>query len=282
MADAIITTDPWYQGADATISGHIKNMGLDQKPVNEAALAAVKSHFELQQKLGIPADQIVRWPKDPSDEANWKTVRARLGVPADPKEYDFTGLKLGTEEVDASFTDAMRAAAAKHFLPKETAKGVAEEVLKYLNAAETEEKATSTAAISAEKAKLDLNWGANKDAHLLVARNAARALGFPPETVQALENVVGYAAIMEMFRTIGSKIGEDSFVRSGPGNTGVMTREQAIATLKERKADKGWGEKLMKGDSATVREFQALTTLISPVGDDTASSHRSLGYRRIS
>jgi len=36
-------------------------------------------------------------------------------------------------------------------------------------------------------------------------QRAAAALGVPPETVSALESVIGYDKVMEMFRMIGTK-----------------------------------------------------------------------------
>ena len=45
-----------------------------------------------------------------------------------------------------------------------------------------------------------------------------------------LKKLVGYAQVMEMFRTIGTKIGEDRFIMSpngGTGADGIMTRDQA-------------------------------------------------------
>jgi hypothetical protein len=98
---------------------------------------------------------------------------------------------------------------------------------------------------------------------MIVAQNAFKALGAPTEAVQALEKAVGYDKVMEMFRSVGSRIGEDTFVKStAPGQTGVQSREQATATLAERMNDAVWADKLSKGDSLTVREFDTLTRLM--------------------
>jgi hypothetical protein len=69
-----------------------------------------------------------------------------------------------------------------------------------------------------------------------------------------------------MFRNIGTKIGESSFISNesgGGGGATVMTKDSAKARLDELKADKGWTTKLLAGDIATKREWENLTVLIA-------------------
>jgi hypothetical protein len=84
-----------------------------------------------------------------------------------------------------------------------------------------------------------------------------------PEEVGALEKQVGYARVMEMFRNIGVRMGEDKFVSgsTGTGPGGVMSREQAAATLAEKMNDNMWAARLNARDATAMMEFNNLTRL---------------------
>src|SRR5205807_108285 len=164
-------------------------------------------------------------------EKAWDAVWQRLGKPAEAKGYDFTDVKFsdGTP-LEEDFVNAVREAAFKLHLPKDAATSITRAFAKYLDDAEVAEKAEKTAKLAEQKAALKKNWGANEAANMFVAQRAAAALGIAPETVSALEGVIGYDKIMEMFRSIGAKIGEDKFITGQQQAAGgAMTREQAIA-----------------------------------------------------
>lgn len=276
MADATQTpTPPWYQGVngiDQEIVGHWTNAGWINKKPEEIALEATKSWKAAEKHVGAPADQILRVPKDLKDEAGWKAVWTRLGKPAEAKEYDFSAIKFsdGTA-LDDNFAASAREWAFKFNLPKEAAAGLTQEFAKYLDNAETTEKTERDAKVLEQKAALKKNWGPNEAVNMFIAQRAAAALGIAPETVASLEGVIGYDKIMEMFRVIGTKIGEDKFVLSDApgGKSGVMTREQAIAKKSDLMADKVWVQAYQNGDQAKLREMMALNTII--VSDQRAA-----------
>ncbi len=280
MVDAVVTPPPptaWHTGianADPELIGHITNKGWHEKPVAEAAYEAAKAHRDAEKLIGVPANQLVRLPTDAADEAGWSNVWARLGAPKDAKDYDFTPVKNAKgDPIDAKLADVVRAAAAKYHLPKDAAAGLAQEFIKFNDTNSAAATVEEQAKLADEYKALDTNWGANKDANMFVAKKAAQALGVSPETVQALEKQIGYAKVMEMFRAIGSKIGEDKFVTSDRPAGGVMTREQAQAKLSELKHDTAWANRFLAGDVAAKREMEALTILIS--GDDTEVGRRA-------
>lgn len=265
----------WYAGADAELIGHIQTKGWHEKPANTVALEAIRAHREAEKFIGVPADQVLRLPKDATDEAGWKALHGRLGVPADAKGYDFTGVKFADgKEPDASFTDWLGQTALALNVPKDAAARMGQELVKYLENNETTLATERAAKLVEEKAALDTNWGANKDANLFIAKQAAAKLGVTPEAIQALEGQIGYAKVMEMFRSIGTKIGEANFIDGGkgPGN-GIMTREQAVARKAELMADQAFSKRYLDGDAAAVREMTAVLTLIT--SDDTEASRNS-------
>lgn len=255
---------PWYEGADADTIGHIQNRGWHDKDAKTAALEAVKAHREAERFLGIPKDQIVRVPTDAADEAGWKTVYSRLGAPDTKDGYDLSGVKFadGTE-LDQGFSDFFKTTAAAAHLPKEAAATIAREFVKFTEQQNQSEINEAQATLVKATEALKTNWGNNYEGNLFVAKRAAAALGVTPEAVAALEKAVGYDKVMEMFRNVGSKIGEDKFITSEtPGLPGVKTKEGALAELKNLKSDEAWAKRLLAGDRETVRQFEALSTLM--------------------
>lgn len=255
----------WHAGADAETLGHLQTRGWADKPANEVALAAVKAHREAEKHIGVPVDQILRLPKEASDEAGWNNVWQRLGAPDKPEGYDFTGVKFadGTE-LDESFVGLMRETAAKLHLPKDAATEITRAFTNFLEKSEQSDLAETTAKLAEAKTALQTNWGKNFDANLFVAKNTAAKLGVTPEQVAALEGAVGYDKVMEMFRSIGEKTGEATFVNSlAPNANGVMTKEQAVSRKSELMADHAWVKGYLDGDNAKGREMTALNTIIT-------------------
>lgn len=261
----------WYEGNTAIDQGLVtkwKDKGWKLDNPTDLAIAATKSYMQAESLIGHSPELTVKLPKD-ANAPEWNGVWQKLGRPADAKGYDFSGIKFadGTD-LDAGFTDFMRETAFKRNLPASAARSLAEDFTKFLEGSETRELAENTAAVSAEKQTLAKNWGPNHAQNMLVAQNAVRALGLDPATVNALEGVVGYAKVMEMFRNIGSKIGEDKFIATegnGAGGKGVMTLDAAKVRKAELYKDTEWVKKFNAGGVDQRREMTALDTIISGV-----------------
>lgn len=253
----------WFGGYDADTQAHIATRGWDKLPVDQAVAQAVKAHREAEKMIGVPAEQLLRAPKDGNDKENLAKIYARLGVPADPKEYDFSGLKHKSgDDVKPEFVENVRALAAKYNLPKDVAKSLAADLIAENDTRTEAQTAEYTAKLATEKETLKTNWGANTQANMIVAQNAAQKLGVTAEHIAALEKAVGYAGVMEMFRKIGAATGEDKFVTNGGQGGGAMTKEQAQQKLDALQKDTIWMEKFNKGDTAAVQEFHNLTRLV--------------------
>lgn len=268
--DPVIVVDPnapkpWFDGADAELVGHLKNKGWDTKPANEVALTAVKAHREAEKFIGAPADKLIRLPTEASDEKGWNDVWAKLGAPADKSGYDFTSIKdaAGAARTGAVI-DAAREIAAELHLPKDVATRLADRFVKFTDAQATETKSVNEAKLVEQRAALDKNWGANAAVNREIAKTAATKLGVPPEAVTALESVIGYDKVMEMFRTVGVQMGEARFIQD-PQNpsTNIMSKDQARARINELKADEAYVTSYLAGDAAKVREMGALHLILS-------------------
>lgn len=264
-AAGTLAADPAFAQFDAETQGAFKNKGWDAKSPAEAAREALKSYREAEKHIGIPSDQIVRVPKDATDEAGWKALHTRLGVPVDAKGYDFKDVKFSDgSALDAAFVEAMSPALLSAGVSKDRAPEVVKAVVKFMDNAETNGNAESTAKLAQERDLVAKNWGANMEANKFIVKQAVMKLGLTEDVVGALENTAGYSATMNALLKLGQMIGEDKFVNTPPGGVpGVMTRDQALAKMAENRADMGWVTKLNNGDAVVNREFDALTRIMA-------------------
>jgi hypothetical protein len=257
---------PWYEGkADADMIGHWDNKAWNKSDPVTIAIEATKQAREAQKHFGVPADQLLKLPKDTADDAGWAAVYERLGAPKDAKDYDFSAVKHADGNApDAKLLDTIRATAASLRVSKDKAPDLAKAVVAHLDSVKAEQTAVAAANLATEKAALAQSWGANAEMNKLQAMQGAKRLGLTPEAVSAMESQIGYAATMEAMRKIGALGAEDPFVQGGTSGSGnPATREGAQARLNELVADKAWGARLSAGDAAAKREFESLTQLIA-------------------
>lgn len=247
---------PWYDGADTETIGYLTNRGLDKKDAKDVALETIKAHREAQKMLGVPSDQILRFPKDAADEAGWKAVYAKLGVPGKAEDYD---VKAAT---DPDFGKSFQAAALANNLTKAQAEGILKDVQKYTADKTSAADAERQAQIQNEQTALKKDWGFNWEANRMIARNAATKLGITPEAIEAIEKGAGYKATMSALLKVGQAIGEARFVTSETtGN--VLTVEGAVARKAELMRDTTWAGEYLAGKAGNVREMTSLNTIIA-------------------
>lgn len=261
------TDQSYWSGFDDETKGYVQNKGLATKPINEAFLAVTKMHRDAERMIGAPANEMVRLPKE-ANSPEWAGVYKRLGALNAPEDYKFDGVKhAGDKPLNEGLVATLRKAAFGAHLPNEAAATVAKEIVAHLDGVESARLAEETAKLQNEKKLLKDNWGVNEPANMVVARAAATALGVSPEAVAALEKTVGYSKVMEMFRVIGSKIGEDRFVQSSGsgGNGGPMTKDQAVAEKADLKRDDAWVKRFLNGGVEEKRKMEALDRIISGV-----------------
>ncbi len=263
-AAAAAAAKPWHDGVDAETIGHWQNKGWKVDDPKEIALAATKQAREAEKHLGVPADQLLKMPKADAKPEEIKAFWGKLGAPAEAKDYDFSTVKgADGNPIAAPLADAIRAAAASAFLPKDAAAKVAAAVVKHLDDTRAADSAVSTAKLGEEKALLAKNWGPKYDFNLLKAMEGAQRLGITPEAVKNMEGQIGYASTMEAMRKIGTGTTEDTFIERGVGGSGVVTtREGAVSRKAELMADKDWGARYLKGGTAEAAEMNALNQMI--------------------
>jgi hypothetical protein len=260
------TPAAWHANVAADIRDLWAAKSWDHSDPAKLAVTLTENYRNVEKFIGAPADQIIRLPKA-DDAAGFRALWTKLGAPQDATGYDLSGVKFADgKDLDAPFVESFRAAALAHGLTKEAAGGMAGFFTKFMDGVSAGEAAESTAALTREQEALKQNWGANFEANKFVASQAAAKLGVKPEQVAALEKVVGYAKVMEMFRDIGVRTGEAKYVAgegAGGNPSGVMSVDQAVARRTELMKDPVWAKAYLGGGATEAREMLALNTIIS-------------------
>jgi hypothetical protein len=241
MADEtppVTPSEPWYAALDAEHQGHLQNKGWDKLDPAAAALELTKAWKGAEKMVGIPKDELLRLPKAGDVEAE-KAFWNRLGAKEKPEEYDFSNLKFkDAQTLDEEFVGVVRSAAHELHLPADKASAFVHRIMGHMDTVEAGEAAQAAATKSLEVEKLTASWGPNMEMNTFVAQQAATKLGVAPEAITALEGVVGYSNVMEMFRRLGSQMGEGRFIENEGGKPApAMTYEMAIAEKAELMAD---------------------------------------------
>lgn len=224
------TATPWFSTLSEEDRGYLANRGLDKKTAVEAAAETIKAHREAERKLGLPADQVVRFPKDAADPG-WNDVYQRLGAPKDKTGYTLDDVKF-KDGAPASneYKEWVRGIADELHLPVAAAQTIAQRFISY---AEDDQAASAAELASARAtAEVDLrrSWGGEYEKNMFLATKGAEQLGLTKDMIDAVATQIGVVKAMSEFVTLGSRMAEPAFHggAGGGANTPALTREQAI------------------------------------------------------
>jgi len=262
---------PWHQTVAPEIRAQWQNKGYDLSDPAKVAIEATKGFINAEKFLGVPPHQLLRLPADVNDEAGWRGVWQRLGAPTDKSGYDLAQVKFsdGTE-LDQGFADFMREKAHALHLPASSAVELSKAFVGFMEQADRREGEQTAAALAEQKAQLQKDWGNDYEFNRQTAVQGAQKLKVTAEDVAALEKVVGYARVMEMFRKVGSGSNEDAYVSGKQGGEFMTTAQTAQARLNELMANPQWSARLVQNEPEARREFESLTRLISGYVEEAA------------
>ncbi len=272
MADAATTAatattttaaTPWHQGIEAETLGFWQNKGYDLADPKAFATKITEHYRNAEKHLGVPQDRLLRLPEKPDDADGWKTVYQRLGAPKDVKEYDFKDIKFGDgTELDEQFTTAMRSELLKANVAKDKAPDIVKAVVKYLDDADKAEATIRESEKTAQIQKVLKGWGPHRNENELMSLQALKRLEISQPEYDKLAGAIGYDRAAEIFCKIGAGFKEAPYV-DGQTPGAPTTAASAQARLAELENDPGWRAKLVKNDTATWREFRALSAQIA-------------------
>lgn len=244
---------------DAEVKGYFENRGLHTKPIEEALLSTAKAHREAEKFVGAPANEIVRLPKPTATPAEKAEFYSKLGRPADMKDYDFSGIK------DEALATKLREGAFQNGLSKDAAGAIAKSVAEHMEKLAGDDAAKKAGILAENKAELAKQWKGHEIANKDTAQKGAALLGVQPAEVEALESVIGYAKIMEMFRRVGAGMSEDTIPAGGGGGGQVLTLDGAKTRKAELMADAAWRGRFLSGGVQEVQEMARLDKIIAGV-----------------
>lgn len=237
-----------FEGLSEEDAAFVNNKGF--KSVGDV----VTGYRNLEKFTGVPADKILKMP----DENNADEVNAfykKLGRPDKAEDYKF--------EIAEGQDDAIAKAIAPELFKAGLSQKQAAAIYKTLETAKIEQgKAAEAAAIKAEE-DLKSEWGTNYDNNLKAAQQAAKIAGVTAEQIEALQKATDYKTVMNMFKKLASKFGEDVLRGAGdnkPSNF-TMTPQEAREKIEQLKSNKEWQEKMANNDKAAIKEYKELSQI---------------------
>jgi hypothetical protein len=252
---------PWYNGFAPDLKGYIETKGFPGDEKGVAALA--DSYRNLEKHFGVPAEQLLKLPKDETDKAAWDKIHERLGRPAKPEEYELA-LPNGDNGEYAKFIST---AMHELGLTKKQAQALALKQNEFITAQESKDAEAYQATIKTQDAGLRATWGQAYDKNMQIAKGAFAELGVTTEVVDAMEEKMGYSKVMETFHRVGLKIGEDKFVTANGANgfNGAMSPAAAQARIDAIRTDPALANRYVNGDAALRAEMDNLHRMLVPV-----------------
>lgn len=243
----------WADALSPEDKAFLGTKGWDKHPDPQTALsAALTSYRAAESKLGVPADQIVKWPAQGGDMT---PIHDRLGVPKTADEYKFEGV------TDEPLVTTIRDVAFANKLTPAQAKAVADGLISAQTARKTAADGVAALAAQAEEIKLRAAWGGDYDVlNERVNLQLGKMVAWTPEMKAAFTST---AAGKQEILKLAVLDGEPRPHGLGGGNSGStkinMSPEEAAAELRRKMDDKTWAAKWRAGDQTARDEFNALT-----------------------
>ncbi len=250
---ATTTTTTPAPAATSTTGFDWKSVGVDDAGLNlvndrqwKSPADLLKSYTNLEKLTGVPADRLVRLPKD-NDPAAWNEVYTKLGRPESADKYVIPvpdgQPKDFANEASKWFHEAG--------LPQSAVTKLSEKWNGYIAAQQQAAEAKQTEENQIQVNDLKKSWGADYDKNAEVVDRAAETFGMKQEQLSALKQVLGPKGAMEFLHKIGSKIAtESSQAPAGMNQPGkfTMTADQAKARIAELKGDRSFSQLFVSPD----------------------------------
>lgn len=250
----------WYSGLPNEDQGWLQNRGLHEKDVNAAVTETIKSYRNLESRIGVPADRLLKLPeKLEGDEM--AAVYNRLGRPEKAEGYDLKAPE--NVELNDEFVSWAKGAFHAAGLNQTQAQEVLSAYLAFEGGNMETSEAQAQEQATAQEAALRKEWGNAYDQNVNAARRAARDLGVDAETIDSLEKAMGYDGVLKLFNNVAGRIMEPGFREGGSDNgpggfRGTLTPQQALDKIRELKGDKAFVSKYSQGDAEAKRRMGEL------------------------
>jgi hypothetical protein len=250
----------WADSLDADTKGWVGGKAWDKLEPTAALAEAIKLGRSAEQKLGVPADQILRLPGKDAKPEEWRSVYARLGAPEKPEDYGITAPEGDPGEFLKTATGWFHELG----VPKSMAAGIAGKWNEYVASQKVAADGKWNETFDKEMGELKTAWGADFDKNRDLARRVEKATGLKPEQLTGVERALGPRAYQEFLARFGTTIGEHRFQGSANAGSFSMSAEAAKQRLADLSKDEGWKKKYLSGDADAKAEFTRLTQIANP------------------
>lgn len=240
----------WLKGADELKVGYVQNKGWSDPS------AVVDSYMNLEKMMGADkAGRTVVMPGEKAEAAELDAFYAKLGRPTEAKDYKVDVPQGSPPE----YADGFRSKAHELGLTSKQVEGLAAWNNEFAGTLSASQQNQSVEQFNRDVTAVRQEWGAAHDQNLVVARNAAAALGWDATKIDKVSGALGHKATMDMLYQIGSKTGESDFV-TGTGTSfgGAKTPAQAKAEIQALRSDKGFMTKWMNKDAESLAKWSQL------------------------
>lgn len=221
----------WYEGhslADEDV-GYIQNKNW-KSPAD-----LVNSYKNLEKFHGVPAEQLIKLPKDMNDPVALGDVYTRLGRPESPDKYDYQAPE--GVSVDETRMTWAKDVAHKMGLNKQQFKALTDATIAYEGDIMKSWEAEKTRANEAELVALKQEWGSGFQEREVLGQRAVRAFvdgtqEQKTEVLSKIEDAIGTAKMLKLFANIGMKMGEDKIISTTGDTPFGYTPQQAASDKK--------------------------------------------------
>lgn len=251
-------TKTWVEEiGNEDLRGYIQNKGF------KSPEAVAESYRNLEKLNGAP-EKLLKLPEGEGKPEEWAPIYTKLGKPEKAEHYQLPV----PEGQGAEFKQFAEGLFHENNLTVAQGRAIAEKWNNYVAEQQNLHKAQLEEKMVASDAALKKEWGAAYEKNFAVAKGAAQALGMTKEVMEKLEASMGIAEVNKLFHTIGTKIGEDSYVSGdGQGGFGVMTPVQAKQKIDQLKSDADWATRFAAGGAKERAEWDRLHQYMVPSQD---------------
>ena len=263
MAEQASTVTPspteWANTLDADTKTWVGGMGLDKLPADQALGKLLPMYRGAEQKLGIPADQLLRLPGKDAKPEDWKPIWSKLGTPENPEGYEIKP----PEGQDGAFLKQAVGWFHELGIPKQMAQGLATKWNEHVQALQVQNDGQWNARFEKELGELKQEWGQDYDRNTDLSKRVQRAFGLGADELQSIERALGPKKFLQSFAKFGSSVGEHRFV--GQGNQSFsMSPEGAKERIKALQDDQAWQKGYLAGDADKKAEWTRLHGIAYP------------------
>ncbi len=249
-------TQDWTSGFNDELKGWVSAKGFKDPA------AITESYRNLEKIHGAGPDKLVKLPQKPDDQAGWNEVYKKLGRPDKADDYK---IDIPQGVADDNFAKWAKGIFHEAGLSKSQGEKIAAKWNEYVQNNAKQVVESNNQNIAAQETSLKQEWGMAFDKNMEVARNAAKEFGIDNDTIDKLEDAMGWTGVIKFMHNVGSKLGEHGFVTSSQQQGfGVMTPEAARHRIQLLKSDNDFAKRFMSGEMSAREEMNRLHQMAYP------------------